>query len=228
MKKCFYIHTLLFLILICCSCDIVEKDKGTPSPELTDVGFTGQMSWLNIFINQSPMISDNSFIVSTPSPDDGTYSTRCLILRNNMLMIMIELPYIKTDDTIVRFSEGNFQNEILSYGNEKYPFSTVKNFLNLGNKDIAYNGDYRDIFKVVVLFHKDNKTFQSDQNQEGHYLKVVDLIEGKRTKSSNEEIRTLDVTFEMDTKMFYCEPEGPKTYFGNMKGVLKMRYEEKK
>ena len=233
MKMNRLLYTLLFFLIISSSCDILEKDESDPSPELTEtgIGFLGQMPSDSIKLENGVYTSDNGITTSGSSGgtgDNGTFVSRILSIDNvsggNRITLEVQLPYIKTDNYIVDFGGESkvAAQKILDYANQKYPFSSVKNLLSLGNKDI-------DKFRVGIIFQKYYKGFYSTGNQTGSYLKVVDLVEGISTDSNNKEVKTLEITFDLNIKMYYFDFDtgGPDKYVGNMKGLLKMKYIEK-
>ena len=218
---------LLFLILTLNSCDIFEKDKDIPSLELTEVGFVGEIPTINKKINERGFTSDYAISLST-SISEGTYISKFLSMQNSQHIFSISLPYVKSDDDMLNSSIINSPDLLENYADEKYPLSTIKNMLSPGTKDILFNGDVKDVFILGINLKKDNQDFYSDGDQTGSYLKVVDLVEGTGIDSNNNLINTLEVTFEMDMKMYFHHPASLVTYAGNLKGLLRMRYKEKR
>lgn len=228
MRKLHLFFTFLVLGVLINACDIIEKDGA--EPELKEVGFLGTMPHDSIKVSGKLVTATNNEVLMASS-GSGTFVSRILYLNESSSQISIEmqLPFVKSDNNVVTFGEDpQSAQQLKEYVNQKYTFETLKNILSKGDKIISPNDDLTQPFRLGIVFQKYYKSFYSTGNQSGSTFKVIDLIEGSENDPQLGNLKTLDVLFDVDVKMYYFDSPTPNQSVGNIKGLLKMKFKERK
>jgi hypothetical protein len=230
MRKLNLFICILVLLGLISACDIIEKDGGEPEPELQEIGFLGTMPNDSIKISGKLVTATNSE-VSMASSGNGTVVSRILNLNesNSQTTLELQLPFIKTDNEVVTFGEGSqVATKLKEYVNQKYTFDILKNVLSKGDKNINPSDDLTQSFRLGIVFQKYYKAFYTNGNQTGSIFKVKELIEGSENDPNLGTLKTLEVVFDVDVKMYSFDIPNPSQNVGNMKGLLRMKFKEKK
>jgi hypothetical protein len=222
MKNVIFIVSLL-LIVLCNACDILQKDK-EEEPKLTTVGFQGTLPD-NLSLKTASQVTNGTTALS--STQDGSFVWHVLSIydTSSKVRIEVELPWIKFSNNYVKMDTITSQQLAKKY----YPYSLVREKLNNGEKLITSdkNTNATQTFRVGVYDQKNWKGYTSEQtlNQTDSYIKVIDIQEGVSTDAVLGNVKTIEVTFDLNVKLYKFDTS--VAYAGNIKGQVKLRYKEK-
>ena len=115
-----------------------------------------------------------------------------------------------------------------SVANTHYGYDLVKAQLAVGDKKIRSSASdpYASSYYITVLDQRNYNgyTLRQDQLDGDNYLRVLELKEGTFTNALGQNVRTLEVLFDVNVKLFASDEKLPPN--GTLKGLLRMRYRE--
>ncbi|MBF9253538.1 hypothetical protein I2I11_09560 [Pontibacter sp. 172403-2] len=215
-----FLFTWMTLTMSACNSD----NEVEPQLQLETVGFSGTLPDGRAFSKQG-VVSDNN-LISSSSSVDGSFISHVLSVSDltSGTSIIVELPYVKFSNDF-----GVANDSVLNHAaTEYYPYQVVKEKLSVGDKLILSSqaSDPKNSFRVQVIDQKNYSGFSSEGSlsQAGSYLKVIKVIEGTETEPILGNVKTLEVIFDLDVKL-YSSGEGFNES-GNLKGLLRMKYRE--
>lgn len=225
-----FLAALLMVFLF--ACDKEEQDV-QKQLKLESIGFAGTLPDGRTFGKTG--IVDRNGQASSSSTNEGSSITHVLSIFDSVagIYIKVDLPHLKYSDG---FNAG-YEGDSIIEGNgattrkiarEFYPYQMVKEKLAVGSKllissQIPYS---TNAFRVQVNDNINYHNFICDAgDQTDSYLKVVELVEGTETDPTLGQVKTLEVVFELDVKMYHANEPRP-TPPSKLKGLLRMKYRE--
>lgn len=228
-----FLAFLSALLIILSACD-KEENETLKQLELESVGFTGTLPDGRAF-GKIGIVATNEPATSS-STNDGSYVRHGLSILDpgTGINISIELPHLKYSND---FNAGYEEDSIMEgdgattrqIARKFYSYELVKEKLAVGDKFlVSLQKPYStNTFRVQVNDNINYNNFICDAgDQIGSYLKVIKLIEGTETDVILGNIKTLEVIFDIDVKLYH--PTEPKrTPPKKLKGFLRMKYLQK-
>ncbi|MDO9551228.1 hypothetical protein [Rhodonellum sp.] len=216
------IFLLIAYLLMGCASD----EESTPKIQLSEVGFVGSLPDGRNFGSKGIKTSNSTGLsAELYSSRAAAYVYHGLTIRDAISGIDIYLQLPKT-----KFKEDFGIQDLDQKGiaNEFYPYDKVKEILAIGNKNIPFEeGDsWEDNFYIAVLDQRNYNgyTLLPGLLDAGNFLKIIHLIEGTEENAAGENIRTIEVIFDMDVKL--RSNDAGLEQQGNLKGQLRMKYRE--
>ena len=214
-----YSFLCIWLVLTISACN--SDDQANPQLRLEAIGFSGTLPDGRTF-GEKGVLSDNN-LVSSASSAEGSYISHVLSVLDSTagVSIEVELPYIKFSDNYNTPNDSIVDRAAKDY----YPYPVVKEKLSVGNKFILSSQAPEPVnnFRVMVVDQKDYVAFTSEgTDQDNSYLKVIELIEGTATDPDRGSVKTMEVVFDLDVKLY----EQSSGQSGKLTGLLRMKYWE--
>lgn len=223
MKLTNLLTTLLLVFLFAC-----DKDKnGTQKQvELQSVGFTGTLPDGRTF--------SKTGIVATSGLSGGSMGIDSSYIESHIIHVLSVSDTVAGITLVIDLPHVNYRDENLSKKDLKaiarkyYPYQAVKEKLAVGNKILVngQNPDYTKSFRFQVNDDINYNDFlSSGPDQTGSYLKVTDLIESTEPDPVLGQVKTLEVIFDLDVKVYQAvsQTAPPSKKF---KGILRVKYRE--
>lgn len=220
-------NCIMFLLIFSFLMGCESKEESNPKIQLTEVGFVGALpdgrnfGSTEIKTSNAPGLSS----IALHSSMAASFVHHGLTIRDDVsgIDIYAQIPRVKFKDDF-----GIQDVDAKEIANVFYPYDKVKEILAVGNKNIPFEAtdSWEDNFYLTVLDQRNYNgyTLVPGQLDAGNFLKVIQLIEGTEKNAAGENIRTLEVIFDVDVKLLSTdaglEPQG------NLKGQLKMKYRE--
>lgn len=211
------------IVMFLFACD--KEENGTPKQvELQSVGFTGTLPGNQTFGDKN-ILSSNHVSGIADSVGGAAYLNHYLNIRDSVagINIQIILPLMKYSNDF-----NPETDDLIKEARVHYSYQEVKNLLSPGNKPILSQQE-PDTKKGLTINVGDKKSVNGYStvppfDQDGSQLKVIQIIEGTETDPSRGQVKTLNITLEVDVKLYpndanYNRPE-------KFKGILRMKYRE--
>lgn len=219
-----FLYTLFFVIFVSC-----DKKNQDPEPELKleKIGFLGTLPDGKT-ISEANLVATTE-LTSSSSTNEGSHITHILSITDPAagISLKVELPRVKYSNNFISGTEGDGA-AMKQKAREFYPYAKVKEMLVIDNKPIlsSQSPDITNSFRLLLIDQKNFKgyTTEGTQNQGGSILKVKELLEGTETDAALGQVKTLEVLFEVDAKLYPSDPATSQT--GNLKGLLRMKFTE--
>lgn len=211
-----------FLVVLLFACD-KDENNAPKRLKLESIGFSGTLPE-GLAFGTTGIEADNQ-ISGIFSLIYGSFVWHKLSVSDTAsgITIRIDLPQLKYSNEYLP------KTELFATAQKYYPFQLIKEKLAIGNKLLALtsNPDITNGFRVQIADAINHVHYISDNgyDQTGSYLNVINLIEGTDSIPAVGQVKTLQVTFDVDVKVYQTgitNSPSPQKF----KGILKMKYRE--
>ncbi|WP_233507720.1 hypothetical protein [Adhaeribacter pallidiroseus] len=215
------------MVLFLFACDPAE-DNSPKRLQIESIGFSGTLPE-GMDFGKTGLVATNA-VGGSANSQDGSFIYHGLVITDTLsnVSISMDLPQVKYSPAFILGHEDD-GSELKQIARQYYAYDKVKQKLRMGDKILyGFNTANADTSSFGIQIHNNtNYTGFVSQgpNQTGSFLKVVELVEGTEPDPVLGSVKTLEVIFDLDIKMYDPQSAVPKPPT-KMTGLLRMKYRE--